>query len=116
MHQTVRLNLVRLHVLRMLALALMLLWGSPILASFAWSQETSEHAKPEQDQKQSATFTGTVARNGSQFVLHDASGATYLLDDSERAKTFEGKAVRVTGQLDEQSKMIHVETIEAASA
>jgi hypothetical protein len=50
------------------------------------------------------------------FVLRDASGAMYKLDDGERAKPFEGNAVKVTGRLDEEAKLIHVENIEEAAA
>jgi hypothetical protein len=40
----------------------------------------------------------------------------YKLDDGERAKPFEGNAVKVTGRLDEEAKLIHVENIEEAAA
>ena len=55
-----------------------------------------------------------IVKNGDQYVLRDSSGQIFGLDDSEKAKPFEGKTVKVTGQLDEQAKVIHVEDIEAA--
>jgi hypothetical protein len=70
--------------------------------------------QPKQEQAKSATFTGTIVRDGEQFVLHESSGGVYKLDDSERAQAFEGKAVKVTGKLDKEAKLIHVESIEAA--
>ena len=61
----------------------------------------------------STTFTGTVVKDGEQYVLRDASGVVYKMDDSSRAQSFEGKTVKVTGRLDADTKLIHVDTIEA---
>lgn len=44
------------------------------------------------------------------------SGEVYKLDDTQRAKPFEGKAVKVTGQLDTEAKLIHVDYIEGVQA
>jgi uncharacterized protein YdeI (BOF family) len=79
-------------------------------------QTQPQQPQPDQNQAQTATFTGTVVKNGDQFALRDSSGAVYTLDDSQRAKPFEGKTVKVTGQLDEQAKVIHVENIEGVEA
>jgi uncharacterized protein YdeI (BOF family) len=72
--------------------------------------------RQQQEQDKSATFTGTVVRDGDLYVLRDASGQVYRLDNPERAKPFEGKAVRVTGQLDTEAKLIHIESIEGIDA
>ena len=72
--------------------------------------------QPGKDQASSATFTGTIVKDGEQFLLKDSSGSVYKLDDSSRASTFEGKSVKVTGKLDTDAKLIHVEAIEALSA
>ena len=61
-------------------------------------------------------FTGTVLKSGSQYVLRDSSGQVYKLDDTESAKPYEGKAVKVTGKLDEQAMLIHVQSIEGSEA
>jgi uncharacterized protein YdeI (BOF family) len=66
--------------------------------------------------KAGSTFTGTVVKNGEQYMLRDSSGQIFGLDDSSKAQAFEGKSVKVTGQLDEQAKVIHVEDIQAAEA
>lgn len=71
---------------------------------------------PNPDASKSTTFTGTVVKDGEQYVLRDSSGSVYKLDDSQRAQTFEGKTVKVTGRLDSQSKMIHVDSIQALSS
>jgi uncharacterized protein YdeI (BOF family) len=68
---------------------------------------------PDPAASKSTTFTGTVVKNGEQYVLRDSSGGVYKMDDSSRAQSFEGKTVKVTGRLDADTKLIHVDTIEA---
>ena len=69
--------------------------------------------QPDTDSSKSTTFTGIIVKDGEQYVLRDSSGGVYKLDDSSRAQAFEGKSVKVTGRLDADSKIIHVDTIEA---
>jgi uncharacterized protein YdeI (BOF family) len=76
-----------------------------------------DQAQPQPNQSQaSATFTGTVVKNGEQYMLRDSTGQIYGLDDSDKAKQFEGKTVKVTGQLDAQAKVIHVQDIQSSEA
>jgi len=135
--RSIKRNLFDLSILGVMALVFALAWGSPFSgASSALAQDQAQpqqpqpdqarpqqrpdqsqpQQQPDQTQAKSATFTGTVVKNGDQFALRDSSGAVYTLDDAERAKPFEGKTVKVTGQLDEQAKVIHVESIESAEA
>lgn len=82
-------------------------------------QQQPDQAQPQTNQSQTraaTTFTGTVVKNGEQYMLRDSSGQIYGLDDSDKAKQFEGKSVKVTGQLDDQAKVIHVQDIQAAQA
>jgi uncharacterized protein YdeI (BOF family) len=80
-------------------------------------QQQPDQAQPQPGQNQaSATFTGTVVKNGEQYMLRDSTGQIYGLDDSDKAKQFEGKSVKVTGQLDTQAKVIHVQDIQSAEA
>ena len=74
----------------------------------------AQQGQTQQSQAQAATFTGTVRRNGEQFFLQESSGQVYRLDDPQHAQTYEGKAVKVTGKLDAEARMIHVERIEEA--
>ena len=111
-----------------LAFACAIAWGSPFVSSGVKAaqaqepQQTQPHQTqplPDQAQPQqskSSTFTGTVVKSGGEFILRDSSGEMYKLDNPESAKPYEGKAVKVTGQLDEQAKLIHVESIEASAA
>jgi uncharacterized protein YdeI (BOF family) len=79
------------------------------------SQTQPDQTMPNQDSK-TATFSGTVVKDGEQYVLRDSSGSIYKLDDSSRAQAFEGKTVKVTGRLDANSKMIHVDSIQALAS
>ena len=64
------------------------------------SQTSPDQTMPNQEQSKTTTFTGTVVKDGEQYVLRDSSGSVYKLDDSSRAQAFEGKTVKVTGRLD----------------
>lgn len=80
------------------------------------AQTSPDQQMPNQDTAKSTTFTGTVVKDGEQYVLRDSTGSVYKLDDSSRAQAFEGKTVKVTGRLDSNSKMIHVDSIEALAS
>lgn len=80
------------------------------------SQTSPDQTMPNQDQSKVTTFTGTVVKDGERYVLRDSTGSVYKLDDSSRAQAFEGKTVKVTGRLDSNSKMIHVDSIQAIAS
>ena len=62
-------------------------------------------------------FTGTIIRNGDQFVLSDAKTHTlYQLDDQTAASKFEDKNVTVTGTLDAVKNIIRMQSIAEAAA
>ena len=61
------------------------------------------------------SFVGSIVKNGSKFMLH-TGGADYELDDQAQAGKFEGKDVKVTGQVDRSSNTIRVQSIEPASS
>ena len=76
--------------------------GNPFISdgtAFAQGRAQAQQ-RPDQGQARSGTFTGTVVKDGSDYMLRDSSGEIFKLDDAERAKPFEGKTVKVTGQLD----------------
>ena len=67
----------------------------------------------QQSKQKTKIFSGTIVKNGDNFVLSDAANKlSYLLDDAEKASQFEGKKVKVTGTVDVASKTIHVESIQ----
>jgi len=69
-----------------------------------------------QQQPEVKTFVGKISKSGQKLVLEDATmNASYQLDDQKKAKQYEGKNVRVTGTLDAQNNLIHVQAIEEAA-
>ena len=72
-------------------------------------QQPPDQAAPgAQAQSQEQTFTGTIAKVGDKYVLQEASGKAYDLDQQGLAQKYEGKQVRVKGVLDPDGKTIHV--------
>jgi len=68
-------------------------------------------------QPQVQTFTGMITKSGDKFLFSDASSnASYMLDDQQAARKFDGKKVKVTGTLDAANNLIRVQSIELASA
>jgi uncharacterized protein YdeI (BOF family) len=61
------------------------------------------------------SFVGSIVKNGDKYMLH-TGGADYQLDDQAQASKFEGKDVKVTGQVDRSSDTIRVQSIELASS
>jgi len=57
-------------------------------------------------------FRGTVVREGSDYMLRDATGEEYRLDAVSSAQAYEGRPVKVNGQLEESARLIHVQEIE----
>jgi uncharacterized protein YdeI (BOF family) len=74
------------------------------------SQEVQQ--APEQTAAKTTEFSGTIVKTGSDFVLRDAAGQVYQLDTPSKAEPFKNKLVKVTGKLEENAKLIHVETID----
>jgi hypothetical protein len=136
--RSVRRNLTDGLAISAMAISFALAWGSPFVGASARAQDQAQPpqqqpaqpqpdqaqpqpqpeqpAQPQPDQSKSSTFTGTIVRSGRQYALRDSSGQIFKLDDPDRAKPYEGKTVKVTGQLDEQAMVIHVESIEGAEA
>ena len=93
-------------------------WGSPVIgiASPMPAIQEPQQQPAQPAAAQSKTFTGTIVKDGEQYMLRDGSGAVYKLDDASKASAFEGKQVVVSGKLDAETKLIHVDSIVGASA
>jgi uncharacterized protein YdeI (BOF family) len=61
------------------------------------------------------SFVGSIMKSGDKYVLH-TGGADYQLDDQTQASKFDGKDVKVTGEVDQASNTIRVQSIEPASS
>ena len=110
--------------LPLLAMALTITAGmAAINAQNNPQQKTSpsQQAAASQEQNDTQTeeakaFNGTIMKEKGKLVLKDtAANVSYQLDDQDKAKQFEGKQVKVTGKLDLDANLIHVENIELAS-
>ena len=95
------------------AMAMLILQPQPMPGQPAPNSQRSETS---QQSTRAVAVTGTIAKNGSDFVLKESSGTVYRLDDPEKPEPFEGKSVKVTGQLDADASLIHVESIEVITA
>lgn len=73
----------------------------------------NEDSQPQQPSAQS--FTGTIARNNGKYVLKVSEGTAYQIDDQEKAKGYEGKQVKIAGNLDPKNNVLHVTSIELLS-
>ena len=77
------------------------------------SDPTSSAASASTDAPRS--FVGSIMKTGGKYVLH-TGGTDYQLDDQTQAGKFKGKDVKVTGQLDQSSNTIKVQSIEPSSS
>jgi len=58
-------------------------------------------------------YMGTIVTNGDACVLKSGN-EKYLLDSQKKIKNYKGKDVEVTGTLDTEKHLIHVEKIRVA--
>src|SRR5437667_3801901 len=59
------------------------------------------------------TFTGMIVKSGDKYVLQDsATGTTYDIDHQDELSKHVGRKVQVTGTLDPNGKMIHLQPSE----
>jgi uncharacterized protein YdeI (BOF family) len=80
------------------------------------SAQQQQPTQPDQPAAVAVVVTGTIVKSGDNFVLRDTSGTVYQLDAQEKAQPYEGKSVRVTGKLEAETKLLHVEAIEELTA
>lgn len=80
------------------------------------SQEPQEGSPPAQQHEHATqTFTGTIGKDGSRYVLKVSDNTAYQLDDQERARQYEGKPVRVDGTLNPKDNSLHILNLELIS-
>jgi len=85
------------------------------------SQDPATQSEPSTSQQSAESqptqiFVGKIAKSKGEVVLKDDAGTSYKLDNTDQAKPFVGKSVKITGTLDESKKTIHVMNIEPASS
>jgi DNA-nicking Smr family endonuclease len=76
----------------------------------------SQNQNAQNQQESSAqVFTGTIVKDESRYVLKAADGASYQLDDQEKAKRYEGKQVKIVGSINAHGTTLHIDSIELLS-
>jgi Protein of unknown function (DUF5818) len=89
----------------------------PNLASTPVSLNLRAQAGQNRTQPTIRRFSGTIAKNGDQFVLNESeSHKFYELDDQDAASRFVGKSVTITGTLDVVKNIIRIQSIAEAAA
>ena len=82
----------------------------PLPVTLATFHQQRSQQEPQPEVK---IFTGKISKSGQKFVLEDDSVKTsYQLDDQKKAQQYQGKKVRVTGTLDAENNLIHVQAID----
>jgi hypothetical protein len=79
------------------------------------SQSAQSSQREESQSNPAQTLTGTVVKDGGQYVLKVSDSTAYRLDDQEKAKQYEGKQVKIAGTLDAAGNTFHVTSIELIS-
>ncbi|HWW13382.1 MAG TPA: DUF5818 domain-containing protein [Candidatus Dormibacteraeota bacterium] len=85
----------------------------PIPQTGQQAQPANPPAQPQPPAAQ--TFTGTIVKDGSRYVLKVSSNSAYQLDDQEKAKQYEGKQVKISGTPDANGNSLHILSIELVS-
>jgi hypothetical protein len=92
---------------------------SPSSANGA-SDNRAQQSQPGQptdspQQPSAQTFTGTIAKDGGAYILKVTESVTYQLGEDGKAKSYEGKQVRIAGKLDAKNNVLYITNIELLS-
>ncbi len=80
------------------------------------NETQSNDTQSDMKSQDAKSFTGRVAKEKGKLVLKDpVTKMSYQLDDQDKAASYVGKQVKVTGKLDMSSNTIQVESIEPIS-
>ena len=75
--------------------------------------QSKSPAEPQNPQFPLPSFTGTIVKEGADYVLR--GNITYVLDEQSDCSGYEGKNVKVNGNLITGSNRIHIVKIELLS-
>jgi hypothetical protein len=97
------------------------LYGQGAQGQQPGSQDPAAQSQPSTSQQSaqsqpSQVFVGKIAKSKGDVVFKDDAGTAYKLDNTDQAKSFVGKSVKVTGTLDTATNTIHVTNIEGPSS
>ena len=88
--------------------------GGLILAQEPQQQPQQQDPAAQSQSDQQVTGKIVKSNDGGKYVLAEASGTMYQLDDQNSAKKYEGKKVTVIGSVDTADSTIHVTRIKLA--
>jgi hypothetical protein len=71
------------------------------------------HGTAQADRRDIRAYVGTIVKDGDAYVLK-AVNEKFRLDKQKKAKNYQGKDVQITGRLEKESNLIHVETIKVS--
>jgi hypothetical protein len=111
------------NLLRFLGTAFLLLHSKAMPANVGSSQKVLAKSEKKQgsvarqdEETKFQTFTGTIVESGDTFTLNDVMNkVVHELDDTQKARPFEGDRVNIKGTLDPTRKLIRVQAIEEAT-
>ena len=94
--------------------------GTRYAASFAGGNTTpptfpTTKTKGQPDGADEKVFMGMFFKDGNAYILKSGNDK-HRLDSQKKAKSYEGKDVQITGKVDEDKKLIHVEKIKVSPA
>jgi hypothetical protein len=72
-------------------------------------QERTKTSAPSAEKAK--TFVGTVVKESTGYALR-VKDLSYKLDDQHQASSYEGRNVRILGNLDKHANTIHIQSIE----
>jgi hypothetical protein len=70
-------------------------------------------AEAQPDRQDVRVYIGTIVKDGDAYVLK-AGNEKYLLNSPKKAKNYKGKNVQITGTLEKETNLIHVEKIKVS--
>lgn len=77
--------------------------------------DRQQREQEQQQQPQVKSFSGKISKAGDKFILEEETLRTsFQLDDLKKVQPYQGKRVVITGILDAQHNVIHVQAIEEA--
>jgi Protein of unknown function (DUF5818) len=80
------------------------------------NSQNSQSPNPQaQSQASRQSITGIIVKEGEKYILKAGDNTTYQLDDQDWAKQYQDKRVRVSGSVDVDSNILHVESIDLVS-
>jgi len=101
-------------ILTALVFASAFILGGPFLATTPASAAAAVSAV--QAPTQTTTLNGILSRSGQLMSLNDGTGHRWKLDNIQYVSILEGRLVSVTGKLNSQSRVMHVEKIKPIDA